>query len=147
MSTTTNSPPHRESSASDSKSKSTSQRVLACLFCQQRKIKCNRVFPCANCLRHRTNCVPAGLLPRERRRRFPEKELLERLRYYEGLLQQHNVNFKPLHGHVHVSTATATSPVRPAETVAHYSPSPGILDGDFVSRPEEQSDIQPKAAM
>lgn len=43
-------------------------------------------------------CVPATLTPRgQRRRRFPERELLERLRKYEELLRQNNVKFEPLH--------------------------------------------------
>lgn len=41
-------------------------------------------------------CIPAS--PIQRRRRFPERELLERLRHYEGLLRQHNIKFNPLHG-------------------------------------------------
>lgn len=27
------------------------QRILACVLCQHRKIKCDRTFPCANCLK------------------------------------------------------------------------------------------------
>lgn len=73
------------------------QRVLACVLCQQRKVKCDRQFPCAHCLRAGVSCVPAALLPRQRRRRFPEKDLLERLRHYEDLLRQNNVDFQPLH--------------------------------------------------
>jgi hypothetical protein len=73
------------------------QRVLACQLCQQRKVKCDRKFPCSNCVRGNTRCVPATLLPRQRRRRFPERELLARIRHYEALLQQHNIPFKPLH--------------------------------------------------
>ncbi|AEO57280.1 hypothetical protein MYCTH_2303243 [Thermothelomyces thermophilus ATCC 42464] len=42
-------------------------------------------------------CVPAALVPRQRRRRFPERELLERIRQYETLLRQHHVPFRPLH--------------------------------------------------
>ncbi len=34
--------------------------------------------------------------PRQRRRRFPERELLERLRQYEDLLRRNNVKFVPL---------------------------------------------------
>jgi hypothetical protein len=41
--------------------------------------------------------VPATLAPRRRRRRFPERELLERLRKYEDLLRQNNIKFEPLH--------------------------------------------------
>ena len=35
--------------------------------------------------------------PRPRRRRFPEKELLDRLRKYEELLKENDVKFEPLH--------------------------------------------------
>jgi Zn(2)-Cys(6) binuclear cluster domain-containing protein len=73
------------------------QRVLACVRCQQRKVKCNRKFPCTNCIKSQAQCEPAILAPRRRRRRFPERELLERLRKYEDLLCQNNVKFEPLH--------------------------------------------------
>ena len=74
------------------------QRVLACVLCQQRKVKCDRVFPCVNCLRAGAECVPAhALARRQRRRRFPERDLLERLRHYEILLSQNNIPFEPLH--------------------------------------------------
>ena len=73
------------------------QRVLACVLCQQRKVKCDRKVPCASCVRAGAQCVPATLAPRQRRRRFAERELLDRLRRYEGLLRQHNIKFEPLH--------------------------------------------------
>jgi hypothetical protein len=74
-----------------------SQRVLSCLLCQQRKIKCDRKFPCSNCIKHRSQCVQATQVTRRRRRRFPERELLERLRNYEELLRENNIKFEPLH--------------------------------------------------
>ena len=73
------------------------QRVLACVICQQRKVKCDRKFPCANCIKSQVQCVPASLAQRRRRRRFPERALLERLRKYEDLLHQNNITFEPLH--------------------------------------------------
>lgn len=73
------------------------QRVLACVLCQQRKVKCDRQFPCARCIKSRAQCVPATLTPARRKRRFPERELLDRLRRYEDLLRQHNINFEALH--------------------------------------------------
>ncbi|RSL88575.1 hypothetical protein CEP51_001671 [Fusarium floridanum] len=73
-----------------------SQRILACILCQQRKVKCDRRFPCANCVRHQVQCVPATQT-RPRRRRFPERELLDRLRKYEDLLRRNKVKFEPLH--------------------------------------------------
>ncbi|KAL9075032.1 MAG: hypothetical protein Q9157_004167 [Trypethelium eluteriae] len=62
-------------------------RVLACVRCQQRKVKCEA---CAQ-------CVPAARTPSQRRRRFPERELLERLQRYESLLRRHNIQFDSLH--------------------------------------------------
>ncbi|EAW10039.1 transcription factor domain protein [Aspergillus clavatus NRRL 1] len=71
-------------------------KVMACIFCQQRKIRCDREFPCVNCMRAWVPCVPAAG-PRPRRRRFPERELLERVRRYEALLREHHIPFDPLH--------------------------------------------------
>ncbi|KAF2799291.1 hypothetical protein K505DRAFT_294967 [Melanomma pulvis-pyrius CBS 109.77] len=79
---------------------STSSRVLACVLCQQRKVKCDRKFPCANCVKNCVECVPAARAARQRRRRFPERELLDRLRHYEDLLVQNNIEFEPLHAPV-----------------------------------------------
>jgi hypothetical protein len=73
------------------------QRVLACLLCQQRKVKCDRKFPCGNCIKSGAQCIPATKASRRRRRRFPERDLLERLRKYEDLLRQNNIQFEPLH--------------------------------------------------
>ncbi|PYI09830.1 fungal-specific transcription factor domain protein [Aspergillus sclerotiicarbonarius CBS 121057] len=82
--------------AASSRTAAKPHRVLACVLCQQRKVKCDRKFPCASCVRAGAQCVPT-LAPRPRRRRFPERELLERLRRYEDLLRQHNIDFEPLH--------------------------------------------------
>lgn len=73
------------------------QRILSCVLCQERKIKCDRSTPCSQCVKANVQCVPASLAPRQRRRRFPERELLERIRHYEGLLQQNDIRFEPLH--------------------------------------------------
>lgn len=74
-------------------------RVLACIVCQQRKVKCDRKFPCANCVKHKVQCVPTTQ-PRPRRRRFPERQLLDRLRSYEELLRQNKIKFEPLHSNL-----------------------------------------------
>jgi hypothetical protein len=84
--------PRPERSATSQISKP--QRVLACVACQQRKVKCDRKFPCANCLKSQSQCVPSTLAPRRRRRRFPERDLLERLRKYKDLLRQNNIEFE-----------------------------------------------------
>jgi len=72
------------------------KRVLACVLCQQRKIKCNRKFPCSNCINSRAKCTPAIQATRRRKRRFPEPELLNRLRLYEDLLREHNIAVQQL---------------------------------------------------
>lgn len=72
------------------------QRVLACTLCQQRKVKCDRRLPCANCVKSRAQCVPATLAPRQRRRRYPERALLDRLRGYEALLRRNDIPFDSL---------------------------------------------------
>lgn len=71
------------------------QRVLACTSCQQRKVKCDRKFPCSNCVKYRLQCVQGTLA--QRKRRFSERALLERVRKYEDLLRQHKIAFEPLH--------------------------------------------------
>ena len=76
---------------------SKSQRVLSCVLCAQRKVKCDRKSPCTNCTRIGAQCVSAATIPRQRRRRFPERELLERLRHYEHLLTENDISFEPLH--------------------------------------------------
>lgn len=70
------------------------QRQLACVLCQQRKVKCDRKSPCSNCVRTKAHCVPATLAPRKRR--FAERELLQRLRNYEDLLRRNGVEFEPM---------------------------------------------------
>ncbi|KAL4974675.1 hypothetical protein BDW66DRAFT_167631 [Aspergillus desertorum] len=82
---------------SDSPETTKPNRVLSCVLCQQRKVRCDRTFPCANCVKFKAQCIPAGLLPRRRKRRFPERELLDRLRQYEALLRQNDIEFDPLH--------------------------------------------------
>lgn len=97
------------------------QRVLACLSCQQRKVKCDRKLPCANCVRHQVECEPA-LAPRQRRRRFPERELLNRIRRYEEILRQNNLSFEPLH------PADDKPPTTSASPSAHHASPASLAD-------------------
>ena len=87
----------RSAPLSASSRPSNSRRSLACMLCQQRKVKCDRKLPCANCLKFKAECIPAALNPRQRKRRFPERELLERIRKYEDLLRRNKITFDPLH--------------------------------------------------
>jgi hypothetical protein len=105
------------------------QRVLACVLCQQRKIRCDRVFPCANCTKAGVQCLPAAATPRQRRRRFPERDLLDRLRHYEDLLRQNNIEFEPLH-----STGASSKPLDSMQTIG---------DGTVASEPPTDSNPDP----
>lgn len=73
-----------------------SQRILACVLCHQRKIKCNRKFPCNNCIKNQAHCERAMLAPRRRRRKIPPPELVHQLRVYESLLRANNIKFDHL---------------------------------------------------
>lgn len=67
-------------------------RVLSCLLCSQRKVKCDRKTPCSNCTKARQECISiASLPPRRRKKRFAEAELLTRLRHYEELLKKNGI--------------------------------------------------------
>ncbi|PHH77087.1 hypothetical protein CDD80_956 [Ophiocordyceps camponoti-rufipedis] len=63
-------------------------RVLACVLCQNRKIKCDRNFPCANCTKANISCTPSTPAPARKRRR-PNQDLQERLSRCEELLKQY----------------------------------------------------------
>ncbi|KAF7544306.1 hypothetical protein G7Z17_g10061 [Cylindrodendrum hubeiense] len=63
-------------------------RVLACVLCQHRKIKCDRNTPCSNCLKANVTCTPSIPAPARKRRR-PNQDLQERLARCEELLKQY----------------------------------------------------------
>lgn len=94
-------------------------RVLSCVLCQQRKVKCDKIFPCANCVRLRAQCVPATLAPPRRRRRFPKRELLDRLHHYENLLRENSIPFESLYG----EESKASSPQTPQDASSKGSAS------------------------
>ncbi|KAJ5966583.1 hypothetical protein N7481_013297 [Penicillium waksmanii] len=92
-------------------------RILACILCQQRKVKCDRKFPCANCLRFGKECTPATVTPRRRSRRFPERDLLDRIRKYETLLRKNHIEFQSLKSAAAADTTSLDSaPVESAES-------------------------------
>ncbi|KAK9250492.1 hypothetical protein V1507DRAFT_483003 [Lipomyces tetrasporus] len=136
---------------------SKSQRVLSCVLCQQRKVKCDRKFPCANCSKFRAQCVPATL-PRRRRRRFPERELLDRIRKYEDLLRQNSVKFEPLHkdiapqstraGRSSPSTSVKPKELHEAKNFWHAMRQQGFRepDNESESSHDDVSEIEVKKA-
>ncbi|KAE8441170.1 hypothetical protein EG329_005799 [Mollisiaceae sp. DMI_Dod_QoI] len=67
-------------------------RGHSCVLCQQRKVRCDRQKPCANCTKARAECVPsAPTIPRRRRRKLAETDIVGRLKRAEQLLRSHGV--------------------------------------------------------
>ncbi len=72
-------------------------RGHSCVLCQQRKVRCDKQKPCANCVKAQVECRVVPPQPPRRRKKKPhERDLIERLRKYESLLSQHGVNFDPI---------------------------------------------------
>ncbi|KFA63977.1 hypothetical protein S40285_05724 [Stachybotrys chlorohalonatus IBT 40285] len=69
-------------------------RGTSCVLCQQRKVRCDKNKPCANCVKAGVECrVVPPQPPRRRKRRLQEKDLIERLKKYESLLSENGVKF------------------------------------------------------
>jgi hypothetical protein len=98
-------PEHSADALSPPAPASKPQRVFSCVLCSQRKVKCDRKSPCGNCVKADAQCISATSAPRQRRLRFAERELLDRLRLHEDLLRKHNMHFQLLHA------AATTSPI------------------------------------
>lgn len=63
-------------------------------------------------------CISAATQPRQRRRRFAERELLERLRHYEDLLKTNGIAFQPLHASSNLSTGPHESNVSRGQEIS-----------------------------
>ncbi|RDL35434.1 uncharacterized protein BP5553_07365 [Venustampulla echinocandica] len=98
------------------------QRKHPCVLCQQRKVRCDRNSPCANCTKARVECVSPAKLPHKRRkRRFPEAELLARLRKYEEHLRGYGADIDAINREETPIPATSSVPVKTED--------PAYLDG------------------
>lgn len=72
-------------------------RGHSCVLCQQRKVRCDKQKPCANCVKAQVECRVVPPQPPRRRKKKPhERDLIERLKKYENLLSQHGVSFDPI---------------------------------------------------
>lgn len=74
-------------------------RGTSCALCQQRKVRCDKNKPCANCVKAGVDCkiIPPAP-PRRRKKRLQERDLVDRLKKYESLLSEHGVKFDAI-GH------------------------------------------------
>ncbi|KAI3554112.1 hypothetical protein CABS01_13200 [Colletotrichum abscissum] len=74
-----------DSISPDSDQPGTGRRLIACVACQKRKVKCSRVFPCANCIRSSSQCIPGTPAPPRGRKPY-NQALKARLARCEQLL-------------------------------------------------------------
>ena len=78
---------------------------LSCTTCRQRKVRCNRVQPCSNCVKAGFECAfPSG----RRRPREGRYQLALRLQKLESHLQDLASSFNPHNGPALKATAPAT---------------------------------------
>lgn len=76
-------------------------RGTSCVLCQQRKVRCDKNKPCANCVKAKVECrVIPPQPPRRRKKRLQEKDLIDRLKRYESLLSEHGVKFDAIGHHL-----------------------------------------------
>ncbi|VUC21824.1 unnamed protein product [Clonostachys rosea] len=72
-------------------------RGTSCVLCQQRKVRCDKNKPCANCVKANVECrVVPPQPPRRRKKRLQERDLIDRLKKYESLLSENGVKFEPI---------------------------------------------------
>ncbi|EWG46089.1 hypothetical protein FVEG_06682 [Fusarium verticillioides 7600] len=102
-------------------------RVLACVLCQHRKIKCDRNTPCSNCIKANVTCTPSTPAPARKRRR-PNQDLQERLARCEQLLKQY------ADGSVPSPSAVGHSPAANG-AVDTYPATPTNVDGQSKWKP------------
>ncbi|KAM0328758.1 hypothetical protein ACHAQA_005171 [Verticillium albo-atrum] len=116
--------PNQQGSQPSFQNNSKIPRVLACVLCQHRKIKCDRNTPCSNCLKANVPCTPSTPAPVRKRRR-PNQDLQERLARCEALLKQYANTSGPLPDGVNPSPnpgTPASSSLAPSLTP--YTPGP-----------------------
>ncbi|KAJ6439412.1 NAD dependent epimerase/dehydratase family protein [Purpureocillium lavendulum] len=68
---------------------------------------------------------------RQRRRRFPERQLLDQIRQYEALLRQNNIKFEPLHR----DSTEDKAPADDGDESDNDTPRVDVADGSLPSAP------------
>ena len=88
-----------------------SSKLHSCAICHQRKVRCDKKDPCSYCVARGLSCVPMVLsIPRSRKKRFPEAELLARLRRYEAALKSHGANIEQINASIEVKNSQSPDP-------------------------------------
>ncbi|XWX01624.1 hypothetical protein V2A60_009652 [Cordyceps javanica] len=112
-----------------------SPRVLACVLCQHRKIKCDRNTPCSNCLKAGVTCTPSTPAPARKRRR-PNQDLQERLARCEELLKQYATAGSPPSTTSNPPSVSAPPTVTPTKKE--------VVDTPNSISTDSQSTVQPR---
>ncbi|KAI1106628.1 hypothetical protein F4804DRAFT_340341 [Jackrogersella minutella] len=120
-------------------------RGHSCVLCQQRKVRCDKSKPCSNCVKAGVECrVVPPQPPRRRKKRIPERDLVERLRKYEALLSQNGIEFDSLGPDVKIvdpGSVEDGDELEP-EFIRHRSKeSPAGVDPDMISSPGETAHV------
>lgn len=77
-------------------SNSNQVREFSCYACRQRKVKCDRHEPCANCVRADADCQYIEPTRGKRKRTKPLRESLHaKIARYERMLEKHGENLTP----------------------------------------------------
>lgn len=110
-------------------------RGHSCVLCQQRKVRCDKNKPCANCVKAQVECRVVPPQPPRRRKKKPhERELIDRLKKYESLLAQHGVNFEPIGHELRASDAAGGDEVDEIEHgIGGLKTSPSSSAPEFAS--------------
>lgn len=93
-------------------------KAFSCIRCFERKVKCDKLSPCSNCVKSKTECVfrvpPA---PRRRKKRPQEEVLLARLKKCEDLLKSKGISIDspdaPTQSSGAATEGTASSQISP----------------------------------
>ncbi|KAI8964863.1 fungal-specific transcription factor domain-containing protein [Daldinia sp. FL1419] len=120
-------------------------RGHSCVLCQQRKVRCDKSKPCSNCLKANVECrVVPPQPPRRRKKRVPERDLVERLRRYEALLAQNGIEFDSLGPDVKIvdpGSVEDGDELEPEFIRQRSKESPAGVDPDLISSPGEAAHV------
>lgn len=113
-------------------SSSNPSKLYSCQLCTKRKVKCDKRDPCSYCIRCGQACTrPDANLPRPRKKRFAEAELLARLKRYEEALKSYGADLDRINSEKTSATRDTKSP-RTVSTTAD-SPAPPKENNHFPS--------------
>ncbi|CEH12466.1 hypothetical protein CBOM_00445 [Ceraceosorus bombacis] len=112
---------HATTSMSTGRSATQFQGGFSCDLCYRRKVKCDRGNPCGYCTQRKMECVPSVVetSDRPRKRRFPEAELLLRIKRYEAALHAYGADVDAIRDGTATPGASDGTSAEPVPGEAH----------------------------